>query len=37
MKKKADEQSYWGGVFHRLKKNRLAMFSLIFLVVIVLA
>ena len=37
MKKKADEQSYWRGVFHRLKKNRLAMFSLIFLVVIVMA
>ena len=34
---KQKNQSYWGGVLHRMRKNHLAMISLVILVVIVLS
>lgn len=37
IKKSKENLSYWGGVFHRLRKNHMAMVSLYILTVIVLA
>ena len=37
LEKTSKEYSYWGGVWKRLRQNKLAMFSLVVLIIIILA